>query len=146
MRLLRIVPHHSGDVIAAIDRDDIDDVRDVLQRYPDSREPMAAFLTYVQAGSETPPHRLAWLATQIGPEAEEVYMSTADVLRAEGRAEHAAGVLLRLLARKFGAVPDQARDRTSTASIDQLDLWTMRVLDATTLDEVLDRWRRPSVS
>jgi hypothetical protein len=66
-------------------------------------------------------------------------MSTADMLRAEGRAEHAAGVLLRLLARKFGAVPDHARDRISAASIDQLDLWTMRVLDATTLDEVLDQ-------
>lgn len=58
---------------------------------------------------------------------------------AEGQAKRAAGVLLRLLARKFGAIPDQARDRIGAASIDQLDLWTMRVLDATTLDDVLDR-------
>jgi hypothetical protein len=73
VRLLRVVPTHSGgDAVTVIEPDDIDDFRD-LQRYPDWRELMTAFLTYIQAGSETPPHRLAWLAAQIGPEAEEVY-------------------------------------------------------------------------
>ena len=94
------------------------------------------------------PHRLASLAAQIGPEAEEVYMTTADMLRAEGeakglakgeakgRAEHAAGVLVRLLTRRFGAVPDELRARIDTASLEQLDTWTERVLDAATLDDV----------
>jgi hypothetical protein len=103
---------------------------------------MTAFLKYIQAGSETPLHRLAWLATQIGPEAEEVFVTTADMLRAEGRAEgraeHAAGVLVRLLTRKFGAVPDEARVRIGAASMEQLDLWSERVLDAETLDEVFE--------
>jgi predicted transposase/invertase (TIGR01784 family) len=139
VRLLRIVPTHAGDAIAAIDPDDIDDFRDTLH-YPDGRELMAALLKYIQAGSETPHHRLAWLAAQIGPEAEEVYMSTADTLRAEGEAKGigkgAARTLVRLLTHKFGPVPDAVRVRVDTASLEQLDLWSERVLDATTLDEV----------
>jgi hypothetical protein len=71
-------------------------------------------------------------------EAEEVFVTTADMLRAEGRAEHAAGVLVRLLTRKFGAVPNEARDRIGAASMEQLDLWSERVLDAETLDEVFE--------
>jgi predicted transposase YdaD len=150
VRLLWIVPSHSGDATAAIDPDDIDDFRDLLQRYADWRELMTAFLKYIQAGSETPSHRLAWLAAQIGPEAEEVYMSTADMLRAEGRAaglaegraegraEHAARVLVRLLTRKFGTVPDEARRRIDAAPLERLDIWSERVLDAPTLDAVFD--------
>ena len=101
---------------------------------------------HIQTGSETPPHRLAWLAAQIGPEAEEVYMSTADMLRAEGRAEGiakgvgkgVAHVLVRQLTRRFGAVPDEARQRIDTAPLEQLEAWTDRVLDAETLDEVFE--------
>jgi hypothetical protein len=148
VRLLRIVPTHPGDVIAALDADDIDDFRDVLRRYPGGRALWAAYLTYIQNGSETPLHKLAWLAAQIGPEAEEVFVNTADVLRAEGRVEAgaaaraagraapAAGVLVRLLTRKFATVPDEVRARIDTASLEQLDTWTERVLDAETLDEV----------
>jgi predicted transposase YdaD len=152
VRLLRIVPTHTGDAVAAIDPDDINDLRDMQQRYPDWRELMAALLKYIEVASKTPPHRLAWLAAQISPEAEEVYMTTADMLRAEGevkgraegraagraegRAEHAAGVLVRLLTRKFATVPDEVRARIDTASLEQLDTWTERVLDAATLDEV----------
>jgi predicted transposase/invertase (TIGR01784 family) len=147
VRLLRIVPTHIGDATAAIDPDDIDDLRGVL-RYPDWPELMAALLKYIETASETPPHRLAWLAAQIGPEAEEVYMTTADMLRAEGEAkgraegrveglsEGAARTLVRLLTRRFGPVPAEARERISAASLEQLDLWSERVLDAETVDEV----------
>jgi hypothetical protein len=61
-------------------------------------------------------------------------MTTADLLRAEGRAEHAAGVLLRL--HKVGAMSDEARDRVGAASMEQLDPMSERVLDVDTLDEV----------
>jgi hypothetical protein len=137
VRLLRIVPSHTGDATAAIDADDIDDFRD-LQRYPDWRELMTAFLTYIESGGETPLHRLASLAAQIGPEAEEIYMTTADMLRAEGRAEEAAKLLVRLLTRKFGPVPDAVRERIDSATLEQLEIWSDRVLDAPTLDELLD--------
>jgi Domain of unknown function (DUF4351) len=94
--------------------------------------------------SETPPHRLAWLAAQLGPEAEEVFMSTADTLRAEGRVEGraegevkgAARTLVRLLTRRFTTVHDEVRARIEAASLEQLDIWSDRVLDAATLDDV----------
>jgi predicted transposase YdaD len=142
VRLLRIVPAHSGDAIAALDTDDIADLRHVL-RLPSGRVLWAAILKYIQT-RETPLHRLAWLAAQLGPEAEEVFMSTADTLRAEGEAKGlakgvdkgAAHVLVRLLTRRFGAVPDEARQRIDTAPLEQLEAWSDRVLDAATLDEV----------
>jgi predicted transposase/invertase (TIGR01784 family) len=143
VRLLKIVPTNIGDATAALDRRDLEDLRELL-RYPDRRELLAAFLTYIEFASETPLHRIASLAAQIGPEAEEVYMSTADMLRAEGRAEGeakgvgkgAARTLVRLLTHKFGPVPDAVRIRVDTASLEQLDLWSERVLDAATLDDV----------
>jgi predicted transposase YdaD len=142
VRLLRIVPAHPGDVIAALDADDVDDFRYVL-RLPGGDVLWAVFLSYIQT-SETPLHRLAWLAAQLGPEAEEVFMSTADTLRAEGRAQGraegeakgAAHVLVRQLTRRFGVLPDEARQRIDTAPLEQLEAWSDRVLDATTLDEV----------
>jgi predicted transposase YdaD len=144
VRLLRIVPTHVDDATAAIGPDDIDDFRN-LSHYPDWRELMTAFLKYIEAGSETPPRKLASLASQIGPEAEEVYMTTADMLRAEGRTEgraegrteEAARLLVRLLTRRFGTVPDRARERIATASLEQLRVWSEQVLDAETLDQVL---------
>jgi hypothetical protein len=63
-------------------------------------------------------------------------MSTADTLRAEGRAEGAARLLVRLLTRRFGAVPDGVRTRIDAAPVEQLEAWSDRILDATTLDDV----------
>jgi predicted transposase YdaD len=149
VRLLRIVSTHPSDAVAAVDSDDLDDLREVL-RYPDWRELLAALLKYIEVASETPPHRLAWLAAQIGPEAEEVYVTTADMLRAEGRAEGeakgraegraegAATVLVRQLTRRFGPIPDTVRERIDTATLAQLEAWSDRVLDASTLDDVID--------
>ncbi len=55
---------------------------------------------------------------------------------AEGRAEGRAEMLLRQCRRKFGEVPDTVDERVRAASIDQLDEWGERVLDAGSLDEV----------
>ena len=59
-------------------------------------------------------------------------MTTADMLRAEGRVE----TLMRLLTLKFGALPEGAQARLRAASADQLATWTDRVLTATTLEEI----------
>lgn len=56
--------------------------------------------------------------------------------RAEGRAEEATRLLLRLLTRKFPTVPDDVRKRVESASVEQLEVWCDRVLDAETLDAV----------
>jgi hypothetical protein len=57
--------------------------------------------------------------------------------RAEGEAKGEARILLKLLALKFGPLSAAIAERVQTASIAELDLWADRVLNATTLDEVL---------
>ena len=56
---------------------------------------------------------------------------------AVGRQEGAAAVLLRQLARGFGALPDWARDRVLVGEAVALKEWNLRVLDAARLEEVL---------
>jgi hypothetical protein len=67
-------------------------------------------------------------------------MSTADRLiaqgRVEGRVEGQANSLLRLLEARFGALPDDVRGRVRSAAIEDLDRWTVRVLDAKSLADV----------
>jgi hypothetical protein len=61
-----------------------------------------------------------------------------DLGRAEGKAE----TLLRLLQRRFGDVPQAARDRIANADVASLDRWLDRVIDAADLASVLkDRTR-----
>ena len=55
----------------------------------------------------------------------------------EGRLEGEATLLTRLLERRFGALPGWARERVATADSVALEEWSLRVLDAGTLDEVL---------
>jgi hypothetical protein len=55
----------------------------------------------------------------------------------KGRQEGEAKVLLRLLERRFGSVPDPVRDRIASADVADLDQWIMRVLDAGSIDDVL---------
>jgi hypothetical protein len=68
-------------------------------------------------------------------------MTTAQDMRAEGRVEGrvegVANVLVRQLTRKFGPLPESAEAAIRAASLEQLEVWTDRVLDAASLDEVL---------
>jgi len=54
-----------------------------------------------------------------------------------GRREGEAALLLRLLERRFGALPLWAKDRIATADSVALEEWGLRVLDAGGLDDVL---------
>lgn len=56
---------------------------------------------------------------------------------AEGRLKGEAGLLIRQLERRFGALPDWAQDRIATSDIEAVEEWGLRVLDAGSLDEVL---------
>ena len=55
---------------------------------------------------------------------------------AQGRREGERDMLLRLLVRRFGEVPDDVQTRIEAAQSDALLRWSDRVLDATTLDSV----------
>jgi len=117
-------------------------------------------LQYVlQAGQQVSPEALgALLATEVGDDAREMAMTTADILRAEGRAEGRKeglkkgrrkgrkegalqgrrAILLRLLEARFGRLPKEAKARVRSARISQLDDWAERILLASALDELLD--------
>lgn len=74
-------------------------------------------------------------------EVKDAMTTTAEKLRdegrLEGRLEGERAVLLRLLAKRFGDLPDAVLARVDAATVDQLELWAERVLVATTLAEVL---------
>ncbi len=61
-----------------------------------------------------------------------------EIGKAEGKAEGAAAVLTRLLSKRFGPLSPDAAQRLQTATVEQLELWTDRVLDAPTLAAVFD--------
>ena len=58
--------------------------------------------------------------------------------RARAEAEGKAETLLRLLGRRFGAVPPDVAARVRGAPVEELDAWLDAVLDARALDEVFD--------
>lgn len=86
---------------------------------------------------ESPTDELHQLVSQLGPTAEGAYMTTAEMLRAEGEARTRVSTLVELLTLKFGPLSPATLETIQAASTDQLKTWTTRVLTAPTLDEVL---------
>jgi hypothetical protein len=70
-------------------------------------------------------------------DAEEAYVTTAEMLRAEGVARGRAKALMQVLTLKFGPLPPATFDTVHAATTEQLEIWTARVLTADTLEEVL---------
>jgi hypothetical protein len=70
-------------------------------------------------------------------------MQRQQLLEAEQRGEEKgeATLLLRQLERRFGALPDWARDRVRAAGTVAMEEWGLRVLDAASLEEVLDLYQ-----
>jgi hypothetical protein len=94
-----------------------------------------------------------FVAREIGKDVEEAVVTTADLLREEGRKEGLAKglakgreegreegqrrMLLKLLGARFGRLPEAAVAQVNTAPLAQLDVWTERLLTAPTLADVL---------
>ncbi len=57
--------------------------------------------------------------------------------RQEGRQEEAVALLCRLLEHRFGPLPALARQQIEAADTPTLEAWGLRLLDATSLEEVL---------
>jgi hypothetical protein len=58
--------------------------------------------------------------------------------RQEGRQEGQCHILLRLLTRRFGILPQWARRRLENATPEQLEIWADQLLDAETLEKALE--------
>jgi len=106
-------------------------LRAVLDQ-PRGGEAFTALLTYIELVSETPAGELRDLAASLGPDAEEAYVTTAQMLRAEERAE----ALVEVLTARFGPLPERVLKTVRAASLDQMRAWTTRAVTAETLDEV----------
>ena len=55
----------------------------------------------------------------------------------EGRQKEAVALLCRQLEHRFGPLPAATRQQIEAADIPTLETWSLRLLDATSLEEVL---------
>jgi hypothetical protein len=78
------------------------------------------------------------LESALDPEALEAVMTGAERLREEGRAEGRAKALLQLLDQRFGPLPGDVTERVLRASVQELEVWTGRVLSAASLEMLLN--------
>ncbi|NGZ06700.1 MAG: DUF4351 domain-containing protein [Magnetococcales bacterium] len=56
--------------------------------------------------------------------------------RQEGRQEEAASMLLKLMRRKFGQMPDQVLEQVRSANLEQIEVWSDNFVFANSVDEV----------
>ena len=55
----------------------------------------------------------------------------------KGRQEEVASILTRLLQRRFGELPAWVGEKIAQAESSTLEAWTLRILDASTIESVL---------
>ncbi len=70
-------------------------------------------------------------------EETRAYQELVGIGEKKGRQEGEAALLRRLLVRRFGALPAWAEECLAQASLEQLETWGDRMLDAATLAEML---------
>jgi hypothetical protein len=112
-------------------------------RAPDGMTAFGVIYGYMCAVDETfgPSELRRLVAREVGKDVEEAMVTTADILRAEGRTEGRTegqrAMLVKLLGKRFGALPEEAVARVNAAGPAELDAWFDRGLTATTLAEAL---------
>ena len=108
---------------------------------PGGSDRIVVLWSYVLDVTEVAPERIAAILGAAGPDAEATLMSTAHRLRAQGRVEGQVEgrveILLRLLDRRFGPLPQATLDRVRAATTADLERWADAILTAPTLDAVL---------
>jgi signal transduction histidine kinase len=100
---------------------------------------LARLARYVFEVDDSPPEvvRSAFTAA-LSSEIRSSVMSTADMLRAEGRLEDRREVLLEQLEIKFGPLDPAVRVRVEQAPLAQLTAWTRRIVVVSTLGELFE--------
>lgn len=129
----------------------VDRLVDWFQRHPGQEGLRAAFAALVGrvllandpdgAGrAAIPPDLLevrSMLATRVKAWQQALRLQGFEEGRREGLQEGRAAILLRLLERRFGPLPEVALQRIASADARTLEDWSLRLLDAASLDEVL---------
>jgi hypothetical protein len=125
-------------------------VREVA-RAPNGLEALAQIMRYIlEVNEQVSPEALqALLEREIGPETKDIIVTTGQQLieqgrqqgleqgREQGRQQGIQALLLRQLRQRFGdAVDTHVEQRIGTASVEQLETWSMRVISAATLAEL----------
>jgi predicted transposase/invertase (TIGR01784 family) len=103
---------------------------------------VAALFAYTLAVGEDPAGDVQAFAQSMGPDATEAFMTGAQQLieqgRAEGRAAEKVAIVLHLLDKKFGPLEDSTIERVRGASAEELDHYVDRILVAATIADVID--------
>jgi hypothetical protein len=102
----------------------------------DGEERIEVVWSYVLHVGDVTAEPLGEVVDAAGPRARATLMSTANKLRAEGRAEGRAEILLHQLTRRFGPLPQAAADRVRAGTTADLERWADAVLTAASLDAV----------
>ncbi len=113
----------------------VNDLRRIIAA-PGGIDDLQSILTYIIGVGDTTDTDLEPLIDQLGPQAKETFMTTAERLQERGRAEGRAETLIELLGLKFGAVPVEVVAAVRRATSEQLHAWTARILTATSLNEM----------
>ncbi|HEX3474092.1 MAG TPA: Rpn family recombination-promoting nuclease/putative transposase [Kofleriaceae bacterium] len=120
----------------------IDVVREVV-RAPHGLEALAQVMRYIlEVNEHVGPEALqALLERDLGPEAKDAIMTAGQQIfeqgREKGRQQGIQELLLLLLRQRFGdSVDAHVEQRIATASIEQIEAWSVRVLSAATLAEL----------
>uniref|UniRef100_A0A1S7LG23 Transposase n=1 Tax=Magnetococcus massalia (strain MO-1) TaxID=451514 RepID=A0A1S7LG23_MAGMO len=56
----------------------------------------------------------------------------------KGRQEEAASMLIRLLKRRYGSLPNWVESKVSNADVDEIEGWVDKIFDAASLDSVFE--------
>jgi predicted transposase/invertase (TIGR01784 family) len=120
-----------GDLFAAIDAGDAE---------PTTEDALDAISQYVLETTDVSPEELTAVLRRHLTRTDMTRMTTAQRLRNEGlsqgRSEGQVATLARLLARRFGPLPEHVLARLRGATPHDLERWTDRLLDAPSLDAV----------
>jgi Putative transposase, YhgA-like len=101
-------------------------LRAVLDQ-PGGRETFIALLTYINRVGETPADDLRDFAASLGPDAQEAFVTTAEVLEARGKARGKAEDILVVFEQRGISVDDRSRGLIeSCTDLDTLNGWFRR--------------------
>jgi hypothetical protein len=135
--------HTAQDIVAEL-ADWLDPLRDLVATLQ-GREDFRLWMRYIHRTADFSLQQLLQLIRQVGSSAEEIAMTSAERLKAEGRAEGEAKgklngqaeLLLKQLSLRFGELSGDVQARVAAASLEQLAVYAERVLSAPSLDDVL---------